>query len=470
MKSNVIEEEVIIKTRKESTCSSASTSSSLSNEVDKNENEIINIKKNQNQEYSKLTKNPENNLESFLSKIEEVETSKETSSLKINCCKTVKRNNTLIEDENRTIEEIITSKGFKCEKHEVKTEDGYNLILFRIPGGKNCENGSQLPPVLLQHGIFDSSDGWVCNGEKHSISFVLANNNFDVWLSNSRGNKYCKKHDKFKTNSFEFWQFSFHDLGVYDIPAVIKYIRKNNNSGEKIIYFGHSQGCSLMLSGLVEKYEFYKENIKLFVALAPVARLNNIGSTFLNIVSNMPIHKMFEKSESYEICPQSEGTSNFINFMNKNVNGLTNFFIGLVSDSNSQECNNQSSLSVYLKHYPCGTSLKCLMHYIQIIQSGKFQRFDYKKKANYAIYHQKESPEYDLSIIKDIPIMLITGEQDNVATPNDVRWLYNELKANVIFFDIVPNMGHISFICGKDFSWFKEPLEIILEEFYPKKE
>ena len=64
--------------------------------------------------------------------------------------------------------------------------------------------------------------------------------------------------------------------------------------------------------------------------------------------------------------------------------------------------------------------------------------------------------------------MLITGEKDKLSTPDDVRWLYNKLKANVIYLDIVPNMGHLSFMCGNNFSWFKEPLEYIIDEFYPK--
>ena len=29
-------------------------------------------------------------------------------------------------------------------------------------------------------------------------------------------------------------------------------------------------------------------------------------------------------------------------------------------------------------------------------------------------------------------------------------------------------MGHLSFICGKDISWLKEPLDIILDEFCPE--
>ena len=132
-----------------------------------------------------------------------------------------KKDNPLKQDENKEIEEIISSKGYRVQKHFIKTEDGYTLIAFRIPGLKGRLDSSSKPPVLFQHGIFDSSDGWVCNGEEHSIPFIFAKNNFDVWISNSRGNKYCKEHEKFDNKSFEFWQFSFHEMGLYDIPAVI---------------------------------------------------------------------------------------------------------------------------------------------------------------------------------------------------------------------------------------------------------
>ena len=122
------------------------------------------------------------------------------------------KGNPLAKDEGRTIEEIITSKGFKVEKHQVKTEDGYILTIFRIPGAKDCTDPSNNPPVIFQHGILDSSDAWVCHGEKQSLPFIFARNNFDVWISNSRGNKYCKKHEFYSVDSFEFWQFSFHEI------------------------------------------------------------------------------------------------------------------------------------------------------------------------------------------------------------------------------------------------------------------
>ena len=64
-------------------------------------------------------------------------------------------------DENRTLEEMVTSKGFPFEKHEVITSDGYILQIFRIPGAKNESNYKTTPkqPVYFQHGLLDSSDG-----------------------------------------------------------------------------------------------------------------------------------------------------------------------------------------------------------------------------------------------------------------------------------------------------------------------
>ena len=107
---------------------------------------------------------------------------------------------------------------------------------------------------------------------------------------------------------------------------------------------------------------------------------------------------------------------------------------------------------------------------MQIIESKKFIKYDYNKEANLFIYHQIEPPEYDLSKIKDIPIMLIGGEKDKLSTREDIRWLNNELskKGNVIYFKIVPNMGHLSFMIAKDFSWFDEPFQIIMDKFFKK--
>ena len=75
------------------------------------------------------------------------------------------------------------------KKHEVITADGYILQIFQIPGAKNEPNYKATPkqPVYFQHGLLDSSDGWVCNEESRCLPYIMANEGYDVWLGNSRG-------------------------------------------------------------------------------------------------------------------------------------------------------------------------------------------------------------------------------------------------------------------------------------------
>ena len=90
-------------------------------------------------------------------------------------------------DENRTLEEMVTSKGFPFEKHEVITSDGYILQIFRIPKNESNYKTTPKQPVYFQHGLLDSSDGWVCNEESRCLPYIMANEGYDVWLGNSRG-------------------------------------------------------------------------------------------------------------------------------------------------------------------------------------------------------------------------------------------------------------------------------------------
>lgn len=60
-----------------------------------------------------------------------------------------------------------------------------------------------------------------------SLAFFFAEAGFDVWLNNDRGNIYSRHHKYLdrETDSKEYFDFSFQDLGKYDMPAFIDYIR-----------------------------------------------------------------------------------------------------------------------------------------------------------------------------------------------------------------------------------------------------
>lgn len=98
-------------------------------------------------------------------------------------------------------------------------------------------------------------------------------------MLNSRGNEYSRNHTVLDPNDSEFWNFSWHEIGLYDLPASIDYILQQTN--KTALYFsGLSEGSTVMYvmcSNLPE----YNEKIKLYIHLAPVAFLDHAKSTFV---------------------------------------------------------------------------------------------------------------------------------------------------------------------------------------------
>lgn len=59
------------------------------------------------------------------------------------------------------------------EVHNVTTPDGFKLVIFRIPHGRNGPTNTTRPPVLVVHGILCSSTDWVIAGANSSLGKLL---------------------------------------------------------------------------------------------------------------------------------------------------------------------------------------------------------------------------------------------------------------------------------------------------------
>lgn len=185
---------------------------------------------------------------------------------------------------------LIRKYGYPSETHTVVTKDGYILEMHRIP-----KKGAQ--PVLLMHGILDTSATWVLMGPKsglgecekpklwpkrrviHSIilpGYMLSDLGYDVWMGNSRGNRYSKNHTILNSDYQEFWDFTFHEMGKYDLPANIDYILSKTGY-EQLHYIGHSQGTAIFWV-LCSEQPAYSQKITSMHALAPIAYIHDMKS------------------------------------------------------------------------------------------------------------------------------------------------------------------------------------------------
>lgn len=143
------------------------------------------------------------------------------------------------------------------------------------------------------------------NGDD-ATAFYFARLGYDVWLGNNRVSQYSRKHETLSPDNLEdakeYFDFSFWELGKYDAPAQIDYVLEKTGK-EKLSYLGHSQGTTQMFTALAEKFGDLDQKINLFVALAPVTRLDEASNELYHTLANIyPYLKtIFDSLKIYEI-------------------------------------------------------------------------------------------------------------------------------------------------------------------------
>lgn len=122
-----------------------------------------------------------------------------------------------------------------------------NSILTNITGQKGTDNstnveneGPKKPVVILQHGLNCSSVDWILNSN-NSLGFILADNGYDVWINNSRGNRYSRNHISLDPDydKSQYWDYSFEEMAKFDQPALFTFVL-NRTGVKSVSYIGHS--------------------------------------------------------------------------------------------------------------------------------------------------------------------------------------------------------------------------------------
>uniref|UniRef100_A0A8C8SBQ9 AB hydrolase-1 domain-containing protein n=1 Tax=Pelusios castaneus TaxID=367368 RepID=A0A8C8SBQ9_9SAUR len=339
----------------------------------------------------------------------------------------------------KTISQLIYYEGYPSEEYEVLTDDGYYLRINRIPYGRdNPMDKGPKPIVFLQHGLFGEGSNWVENLANNSLGFMLADAGYDVWIGNSRGTTWSQRHQNYSVDQEEFWDFSFHEMGKYDLPAMINFILQK--TGQKQLYYvGYSQGCTMAFIAFSSMPQL-AQKVKMFFALAPAATLAYAKSPMVNIllVPEGPLKTM--KKIAAKICnykiPSKLCTSVF-------------FYAGGFNEKNL----NLSRIDVYVDHFPDGTSIKNLLHWAQVelLKSFSILSFDSFSDLDFFFFvFQSVPPLYKIEDMT-VPTAVWSGGEDWVADPEDIDMLIPRIT-NLVSHNRIYDWNHFDFTWGLDAS------------------
>ncbi|XP_056208032.1 lipase member K-like [Falco biarmicus] len=309
------------------------------------------------------------------------------------------------------ISEMVSFWGYPSEEYDVLTEDGYILQLNRIPyGRKNA--GSQ-----------DAG--------------------YDVWIGNSRGNTWSKRHLVLSPKWEEFWAFSFDEMAKYDLPATINFIEQK--TGQKQLYYiGHSQGTTIAFIAFSTMPQL-AQKIKMYFALAPVATVIFVQSPFkkLAFFSEYGLKEMFGTKEFLPHTALGELVLSKFCACSKTCKSVLSMLFGF-NWSNV----NMSRVDVYAAHSPAGTSVQNVIHWLQGVQSGALRAYDGGSMYNSLRYRQVGPPRYDVKNMK-VPTAIWSGGVDCLADPRDVALLLPLVK-NLVHHKVIPQWNHLDFLLGLD--------------------
>ncbi|KAI6220114.1 Hydrolase, alpha/beta domain protein [Aphelenchoides fujianensis] len=347
--------------------------------------------------------------------------------------------------------EIISFWGYPSETHAVTTGDGYVLQMHRIPYGRESPKTNTTRPVILMlHGLEESSADFLINLPQQSAGFIFADEGFDVWLGNVRGNTYGKEHTRYSPSDRAFWRFSWDDMVTYDLDAMFDHVQAVTGQ-EQIYYVGHSQGTLVMFAKLSEQPEF-SSRIKRAFMLAPVATVKTIKGLLVYIADYIyPYFSwIFDILGDGQFLPSNWVMSLISDYVcdHGGLEEVCSSIIFLIAGPEVDGLN-QTRMGVITAHAPAGTSTENILHWTQMVISGRMQKYDFgSAKDNRQHYGQTVPPDYDLSRIQGAKLHLYSSKADTLADPSDIEHFLipNIQPKNIVEHVILEDFSHVDFV------------------------
>lgn len=335
----------------------------------------------------------------------------------------------------------IEKHGYPAELHSVITRDGYILTLSRIPAPRKT-------PILLFHQVFGCSVDFTMLGRGKALALLAHDDGFDVWMGNVRGNMFSRGHSTLHPNRSAYWKYSYHEIGAYDLPAMVDYILFLTGK-QKLHYVGHSQGAVVFLV-LTSMYPEYNGKIASAHLSAPAAFLSKATSPLgkfsgellsgLQLMDSLGLHSIGDRFHSEPMMYLKQAID--VNVVSEESIMETMYFL----TGEDRDGFNMSIMPELIAAFPAGGSIRQFVHFLQCHRSGRFAQFDEGKTENIKRYGHSTPAAYALDLVT-APIAIYYGNNDLFVSVEDIQLLARKLP-NVVLRYLHPNpkWNHIDFL------------------------
>ncbi len=103
-------------------------------------------------------------------------------------------------------------------------------------------------------------------------------------------------------------------------------------------------------------------------------------------------------------------------------------------------------------HEPGGTSMKNVLHWMQLLRSDQIKKFDYGREENLIKYGNETPPIYNTENLKkfDIKKFLFIGTKDYLANLVDFQRLEESLSQENLNIYQVEDYNHLDYLWAED--------------------
>ncbi|KAF7723591.1 cholesterol esterase [Apophysomyces ossiformis] len=304
---------------------------------------------------------------------------------------------------------------------------------------------------------------WVCNVDEHrNLPFLLAQRGYDVWMGNARGNKYSQAHMRLNPQHVDFWQFCLNEYAMYDLPGIVDYILEVTGA-PSLTYIGFSQGTAQAFAGLSISHKL-NNKINLFIALAPATTPKGLHHPLIDaFVKATPsvVYLIFGRMTPLKLALFWQRIISPPMFV-KLIDSSVGFLFGWRGHNMLPD-----QKLVSYQHLYSLTSVKSLVHWFQIIRTGRFQMFD--EMPSRLPYHAVNTvmdhipPRFPTKQITT-PIAIFYGGSDSLV---DFDVLSADLPP-LAYVKSIKEWEHLDFLWAENIETLVHPdILILLQHFNP---